>query len=327
MFQNPLEFRAFTFELSMSVWTYSALGVLFESGLASELTEARTVDELATRVPKLSRSRIERCLGLAETTGALVREGDGYRLTDGVRPLSGPQQRTSMQGELRAQLMQALAFLDAARDGNHDGWRHESPALLRAQGDASTSFAPMFKAHLLGALDDLAARLESPEARMLDVGTGVGALAIAMCRAFPALTVVGVDAWDAPLDLARENVTSAGLRERIELRQLDITNLRDEAAFELAWLPSFFISESSLPAAVARVRAALKPGGWLLFPIGASRSSDARQQATLSLVCELWGGPALSASAAESMLGAAGFSSIRSLPGPAWAPMAFAAQR
>ena len=47
------------------------------------------------------------------------------------------------------------------------------------------------QANLARQLDDLSARLGRPEARFLDVGTGVGALAVAMCRVFPHLRVVG----------------------------------------------------------------------------------------------------------------------------------------
>src|SRR5262249_39606649 len=155
-------------------------------------------------------------------------------------------------------LMQVLAFLDASGDAPASGWRHTSRALLQAQGDGSAFFPLAFKTTLVPALDDLAARLDRPGARFLDVGVGVASFSIAMCRLWPHLQCVGLDRFDVPLGLARENVERAGLGDRIELRRAGVEDLGDEESFELAWLPSVFIAEALLPAAVARVRAALR---------------------------------------------------------------------
>ncbi len=232
-----------------------------------------------------------------------------------------------MAGDIRSHLMQALAFLDSSSgEAPSPGWRHTDRALLQAQGDASAGLAPMFKANILPGLGDLAARLERPGARFLDVGVGVGALAIAMCRAWPELHVVGLDTFDVPLAVARENVVRASLAERIELRRIGVEELADEESFELAWLPAFFIPEAVVGQAMSRVHAALRPGGWVLLPlIGAA--GDDRQRAVAALVSDLWGGPAFSVAGAESLLKEAGFSSVRTLAGPPWAPALVVGQR
>jgi 2-polyprenyl-3-methyl-5-hydroxy-6-metoxy-1,4-benzoquinol methylase len=114
--------------------------------------------------------------------------------------------RTALAGDLRTNLMQALELLDRARGHEkREGWTHVDEACLQSQGDASAALAGMVKS-VLPELDDLGARLECPDASFLDVGVGVGALAIAMCRVFPQLRVVGIDTFDAPLALARKNV-------------------------------------------------------------------------------------------------------------------------
>ncbi len=77
------EMRSVTHELAMSVWTFTAIGVLFESGLVEHLREPRSVDELAARCPAFSRSRLERCLAVAAAAG-VVTAGEGrYRLAAG----------------------------------------------------------------------------------------------------------------------------------------------------------------------------------------------------------------------------------------------------
>jgi predicted O-methyltransferase YrrM len=328
MIKAPPEFRALTHELSTSTWTLGTIGVLFESGIADELKEWRSLEDLATRCPALSVTRIERCLALAATFGVVVMEGSRYRLAEGVAPFVAPPMRASILGDIRSTLMQALAMLDASAAPRVErGWRHTNPALLQAQGDASAAMPGIFKSNLLPSMGDLAARLERQGARLLDVGVGVGSLAIAMCRAFPQLHVVGVDSFDVPLAMARANVTRAGLEGRIELRLGTIEDLGASGSFDLAWLPTFFIDEAVLPAATARVHAALRPGGWILFPTGANPAATERQRAHFALVTDLWGGPALSIERAESLLNDAGFGSIRPLPGPAWAPAMVVAQR
>jgi predicted O-methyltransferase YrrM len=327
MISSPMEMRALTMDLTTSMWTLGAITVLFESGLATHLREPASVDELAGKCPALSHSRIERCLAVATTAGVVSADGGRFKLAEGAQAFSAPPMLAMIKGDLRAHLMQVMAYVDAATgEQGTSGWRHTNRALLQAQGDASAAFVPAFKMSIVGTLDGLAARLDRPGARMLDVGTGVGSLAIAMCRAFPSLAVVGLDPYEVPLAIARENVQRAGLAERIELRATAVEELSDEDAYDLAWLPSFFIPESTLSRALARVRTSLRSGGWLLFPIGTS-AGDERQRNTIALVSELWGGPALSVPQAEALLKGAGFATVRPLAGPSWAIATLAAQR
>jgi len=327
MIRNPQEMPALTMQLAMSTWTLAAIGAVLESGLVEHLREARSVDDLAARCPTLSRARIERCLAVAATAGVVASEGGQYRLAEGAMCFSQPPMRASLQGDVRSQLMQALAFLDSsAGKGPSAGWSHSDPTLLQAQGDGSAGIAGPFKTMIAPMLGDLPERLGRPGARFLDVGAGVASLSIAMCRGWPALRVVGLDASETPLAAARQNVERAGLADRIELRRLAVEELRDEESFDLAWLPSMFIPAAALPTGAARVRASLRPGGWVLFPIGGFAGEE-RARAVFALVNELWGGPVLAVAEAESLLKEAGFSTVRALPGPPWAPPLLAAQR
>ena len=327
MIRTPQDMSALTNGFVTPVWTFAAVGVLYESGLAAHLREPRTSADLAAAFPRFSATRIERLLGVASAAGVVHAEEGKYRLAEGAMCFSQPPMLASMRGDVRAHLMQALAFLDSATSNEPQiGWRHTDRRLLQAQGDASAGFAGVLKTAVVGMLGDLAARLEAPGARMLDVGVGVGALAIAMCRTYPALRVVGLDTFDVPLAIARENVAAAALGDRIELRHLAADALREESTFDLAWLPSFFVAGPQLPAAAVRVHASLRPGGWVLLPIGTSGGDD-RQRSVLALVSDIWGGPALSVPEAEALLKQAGFATVRALPAPPWAPATMAAQR
>jgi SAM-dependent methyltransferase len=317
MLNTPEALRAFTSNLSTSVWTASAIGALFESNLADHLREPCSLDELARRCTSLSRAQIAGCLAVAGAAGVVTCEDGRHRLTAGALAFVEPPMRTALAGDLRTQLMQALALLDASCGArSRTGWSHTDERILQSQGDASAALAPMMK-RIAASLDDLAARLERPGARFLDVGVGVAAASIALCRAFPALAVVGVDASEVPLAVARRNVAAAGLSERIELRRQPAEELPDEAAFDLAWLPGFFVPTAA--AAVPRIHRALRPGGWLAFGVSAPGGSDAAS-AVWSLVSAEWGGAGMSPAEAEALLRETGFTSVRTLPGPPWAP-------
>jgi SAM-dependent methyltransferase len=113
-------------------------------------------------------------------------------------------------------------------------------------------------------LDGLGAALDAPGARLLDVGTGTGWLAVALAQAFPNLAVVGIDIFEPALELARQNVAQSGLDGRVTLLRQDATQLAETSAYDAIWLPLPFLPKDVVPPAIAATVAALKPGGWLL---------------------------------------------------------------
>jgi hypothetical protein len=102
---------------------------------------------------------------------------------------------------------------------------------------------------------------------MLDVGTGVGEIAVALAEAVPSLHVVGLDILDDVLAAARIRVVERGLADRIMLRRQDVATLTDIEAFDLAHLPAYFVPEDAVLAALPRIRTALRPGGWIFIPV------------------------------------------------------------
>lgn len=61
----------------------------------------------------------------------------------------------------------------------------------------------------------------TPPARILDLGTGTGAIALALAQAFPTAAVTAVDASEEALALAAENTKATGLSERVRLLRSD----------------------------------------------------------------------------------------------------------
>lgn len=147
---------------------------------------------------------------------------------------------------------------------------------------------------------DLCRPLEAP--RIADVGTGSGAIAVALAKHLPKARVVATDISGDALDVARGNVARHGLDGRIELVACDLLDapaavgpfdcivsnppyVRED---ELAGLPRDVRDHEPKGALVAgptgvevveRLVAAaesrLAPGGWLLVEIGPSTAAAA----------------------------------------------------
>jgi SAM-dependent methyltransferase len=173
----------------------------------------------------------------------------------------------------------------------------------------------MLSERLFPQLKGLVERLQAPTASFLDVGSGVGALSIEMCRIWPYLRVVGLEPQAIPLAQGQRNVAAAGLDDRIALRAQRVEEMTEREAFDLAWLPQVFLPQEAFGSGLRVVREALRPGGWaILLAIGV-RGSDPRA-ALGRLINVLWGEEARSSEEVERAAIAAGFDSAHSFPGP-----------
>ncbi len=147
--------------------------------------------------------------------------------------------------------------------GRSGSWDQVDPPLLQSMGRLSMGISDAVRA-AEDRLESLAAALAQPGARLLDVGTGTGWLAIALARSHPSLGVVGLDVFEPALRLAEQNVESEGLTERVTLQLADATTLEAPASYDAIWLPMPFLPKEIVPAVIATAVTNLKPGGWLL---------------------------------------------------------------
>jgi 2-polyprenyl-3-methyl-5-hydroxy-6-metoxy-1,4-benzoquinol methylase len=205
-------------------------------------------------------------------------------------------------------------------------WTHTETEILQTGGEVSAGFADVLRQTIVPRLDGLEQRLGSPDGSFLDVGVGVAGLSIAMARLWPSLSVVGIDPWAPSLALARESVRSAGLSDRIQLREQAVEDLSDTNAFDLAWIPSAFMPEKVIPTACEHVHRALRPGGWLLFAM-AHPGTDPVTASLVRLRTVLWGGYVMTPSQVERLLSQTGFVGVRTLPSPPGAIVALIAAR
>ena len=225
----------------------------------------------------------------------------------GALTSASPDELGRALAPIRALFLQSVDLLtDPTRA---PGWTYTNVELLESLGQNSAVFAEIVRDVLAPQLEGLADALARPDAAFLDVGVGVAALSIAMCRVIPGLRAVGIDPWEVALELARRNVAAAGLDDRIELRRQAVEELPDESAFELAFLAGPFLGSAVIDVACQRVHAALRPGGWVLF--GMYRGAEPLETALAHLRTARSGGAVLDAPEAERRLAKAGFVDVR----------------
>jgi len=141
--------------------------------------------------------------------------------------------------------------------------------------------------------------------RILDVGTGSGAIAIALAHELPQATVEALDLSAEALAVAAANARDNGVEARVRFRQADLAAL-DGGPYDLIvsnppYIPARDLDDLMpevrdfeprlaldggadgldcyrrlLPAAVGR----LKPGGWLLVEVGAGQAAQVAELCT-----------------------------------------------
>jgi release factor glutamine methyltransferase len=132
---------------------------------------------------------------------------------------------------------------------------------------------------------------EIPEPEVLDVGTGSGAIALALADEHPGVRVCAIDSSREALELASENVAGTELGDRVRLVEHDLySGFGSEGEFHLVvsnppyvapeeletlqpevrdWEPRRALVAEGAHEAVARAaREALRPGGWIVLETG-----------------------------------------------------------
>jgi release factor glutamine methyltransferase len=104
-------------------------------------------------------------------------------------------------------------------------------------------------------VETIVGRWEHPPERILDLGTGGGAIALALARTFPEASVTAVDASAGALALAAENAESNGLTGRVAFVESNwLGALPDGATYDLVVSNPPYLSGAEAAAAEPEVR-------------------------------------------------------------------------
>ena len=229
---------------------------------------------------------------------------DQYTVVDpDLAPLDGAVVGHAMVAQLR----RALEHVDRRTAG----WEGASAATVLSQGRSSRAAADYIARDLMPLMSGSRAAVESGAARFLDVGVGVGAIAARLCQVYPGLTCVGIDVLPEVLRAAATELDGFGLADRVELRLQSVTEISEQQAFDLAWLPQPFIPRAAFETGIARVHSALRPNRWVVVPLAITSTANPFEEAVFAHTAHVLGGGPIRLDEAEALVAAAGFDHVR----------------
>lgn len=305
--------------LEAAAWAAAALVGTLRDALDTPLAEVLATDPRRTAV--------------LESAGLVRADGTGFTVHPSLVPADGPTARSAVQARLSG-LRQAVSaaagpYGSSRPDGSAPGgWAAQSDEVLLNQGRASAATGRALADKVVPRLTGLAERLAAPGARILDVGTGVAALATVLAERFPQATVAGIDVLDRVLRLARAELAAvpAVVADRVTLRQQDVAELAERDAYELVWLPAPFLSEQALASALPRLAGALVPGGWLVAGTNPA-SEEPLLRSVGRWVAVRNGGNSYDTAAMTAAVESAGLGEARTFPTVPGGPVLVAARR
>ncbi|MDY0978335.1 methyltransferase domain-containing protein [Massilia sp. CFBP9012] len=190
-------------------------------------------------------------------------------------------------------------------------WKIEDRNHLQAMGRSSSNAFD----RILGLASTRPSLQAALDGVFLDVGTGVGGVALRAAQTCPDLDIDAIDIWEPALRLAAENVAASAHGGRIRLRRLDVTALDPGPRYTLAWLPTMFMTLPVLEQAIDRIAAASCSGSWLVAPLY-TRPDDPFMAVMSSLRTLRSGGEVTQAVELEALLRARGYVDIEVDVGP-----------
>ena len=231
-----------------------------------------TCDQIAVglRLPAKSARKLllgTTCLGLTD------REGDMYAPSDTLRAAmeegTWPLIRNIIDFQQRLSYLPAKEYAESLRTGKNEGLKHlpgsrndlysrleQAPELENLFFRGMNSWSELSNPVLLHEVD------YNGVTRLLDVGGGDAVNAIALARAHPDLKVTVFDLSGA-VDVAQDNITAAGLDNRVEVVVGDMFNDPLPTGFDLVLFAHQFViwSPEQNQALLKRAHEALPPGG------------------------------------------------------------------
>lgn len=306
-------------------------------GILDAARSPRTVEDL-TAATGIERSRMADLCRALEAHEIVVRSGDFYELAPPFALLLSPEAFQPLEAALAGDKVILQLLAGAANGvGNYSSLSREDrlnvarsvtvdPMTIEITGVAAASFR--------ATRPEMHALFEKG-ARHLELGSGVAGLIRTLLQIYPALRAVGVELDPDLVDYARKRAVEQGVAERVEWRVADAATITDEDAFDSVFWSQGFFPETSRAAVLRAAMRALRPGGYLMAPLGpvlpvpsdALHTPEGKWFAAGRVIYSGWGIPERDAVGLQAELEEAGFSFVRLYCFPSGAPQAVLVRR
>lgn len=262
--------RLFTATLGAyeSLSVYAGLRLGWFASLAAD--GPATSAELATRTGTQERYCREFCemqagLGTLSVESGSTATGRVYALPPGPAEVLLDEHSLNYLGPLTRMVAaagrQIDPLLDVYRDGGGVSWAELGDDARESQAALNRPWFTRRLAPALAEVADLHAELGRPGARIADVGCGGGWSTLALARAYPDATVIGLDVDEPSIDAARSAAEAEGLADRVSFVVADGATLAGLGPLDAAFA---FECVHDMPRPVevlTAIRAAVRPGG------------------------------------------------------------------
>lgn len=196
---------------------------------------------------------------------AAAADARSYRLPPGAAEVLTDQDSLNYLAPLARMLGGTGPFLpellEAYRTGGGVSWQRFGDDARESQGAINR---PLFERELptaLASVPEINDTLGRDGARVADVACGLGWSTIAMARAYPHATFVGIDIDGPSIDAARMNAEQAGLSDRVTFEAADAGGLDEPDSFDAAFVFEA-LHDMPQPVEVLRaIRSSVRPDG------------------------------------------------------------------
>jgi SAM-dependent methyltransferase len=131
--------------------------------------------------------------------------------------------------------LQIDKLLEAYSSGGGVSWAQLGDNARDSQAALNRPWFESALAPALASVPEIDAALQAPGTRIADIGCGAGWSTIALARAYPSATVLGVDVDEPSIHAANANADAAGVADRANFTVARGETLRELAPFDAAF--------------------------------------------------------------------------------------------
>lgn len=186
------------------------------------------------------------------------------------------EEASAIHSGVRTFFRQALDLLE--NPGRDAAWSFNDPEILQAQGHGSVVNASMI-ADFAANHSDWHERLNKP-GKFLDVGTGVGRIALNIAERWPNLRVDGIDVFAPALRLAKENLATSAVAGRVTFLKRNFADLDNNEEYCGAFVAGAFIPYNDALNGIEALYRATEPGCWIFYGLYRSQPDPLSQVLT-----------------------------------------------